>query len=65
MTSPAIGPVAASFSKPICGTYFLWLSLKLAVNVNGLACKRERETVILRQSTRRCYTKHEKLKASE
>ena len=27
------------------------------MNLNGLACERERETVILRQFTRRCYTK--------
>ena len=51
MTSPAIGPVAASFSKPICGMPSSWVfstavKFKLAVNLNGLACKRERETVI-------------------
>ena len=53
MTSPAIGPVAASFSKPICGTPSSWVfstpvKFKLAVNLNGLVCKRERETVSLR-----------------
>ena len=53
MTSPATGPVAASFSKPVCGMPSSWVSstavkFKLAVNLNGLACKRERETVILR-----------------
>ena len=68
MTSPASGPVAASFSKLFCGTSSSWVfstpvKFKLAVNLNGLACKRERETVILRQFTRRCYTEHWKAKS--
>ena len=38
-------------------------SLKFPVNLNGLACKRERETVISRQFTWRCDTKHWKAKS--
>ena len=68
MTSPAIGPVAASFSKPFRGTSSSWVvstpaKFKVVANLNGLACKRERETVILRQFTRRCYSKHWKAKS--
>ena len=33
------------------------------MNLNGLACKRDKETVILHQFTRRCYTKHWKAKS--
>ena len=53
-----------SVGRHLLGFFQHLQSLKLAVNLNGLACKRERETVILRQFTWRCYTKHWKAKST-
>ena len=45
-----------SVGRHLLGFFQHLLSLKFPLNLNGLACKLERETVILRQFTWRCYT---------
>ena len=53
-----------SVERHLLGFFQHLQSLKFPVNLNGLACKRGRETVISRQFTWRCDTKHWKAKST-